>query len=182
MLKLYYRKSLFEKSELEFASKYFECVDLISNIERGDYVVSRFAMWPFYSDQAREIKNIGATLINSYQQHQYIADLQNWVLDLKELTPETYTVDNIPNEGPFVVKGETNSKKGNWLKDMYAPDKNAAIEIANRLSNDGLIGSQNIYVRKFVPLKTHMIGINSMPVSNEFRFFIGFRKILSGAF
>src|SRR5271165_4413497 len=118
--KIYYRKSLMEDAELEAASKHFECVSLLTDINEGDFVIYRYSLFPFPLDQEKEIINVGAKSINTYNQHRYAADLQNYVYDLKELTPRTWDrLQDIPEIGPFILKGETNSRKSNWGRDMF---------------------------------------------------------------
>lgn len=178
-----YRGLDFEKEELTEASKHFICTNRRPFIQNGDLVIGRFSLLPFYSDQAKDIEYVGAKLINSYNEHLYIADLQNYVYDLKELTPRTWNdLQHIPDNMSFVLKGETNSRKSSWLRDMYAANKKEAIEVYGRLSDDGLIGQQKIYIREYIPLVKYMDGINGMPVTKEFRFFIAFGKILCGAY
>lgn len=180
---IYFRKSLMESEELSAASKHFKCVDLISNISKNDFVIPRYSMYPYFYDQQREISNIGAKIINNYQQHVYIADLQNYVLDLKELTPLTWdNLQNIPDQGPFVLKGATNSKKFSWSKNMFAKDKQQAIEIYSNLLDDPLISEQKIYIRQYVPLFTYLIGFGGLPITKEFRFFIAYKQIVSGGY
>lgn len=182
-LKILYRKQLMNKSELSAAKDHFDCVDLLSNVKQGDFVVSRYSSYPFPSDQEREILNIGATPINSYNQHLYIADLQNYVSDLKDLTPKTYyNLTDLPEDKQFILKGETNSKKSSWLTHMFAASKKDAIKIHSNLLNDSLISQQNIYIREFVPLVTYFTGIGGIPITKEFRFFVAFGKILAGGF
>lgn len=178
-----YRGDDFEKEELESASKYFTCTKRRPLIQKDDFVIGRYSLWPFYADQVKDIEYVGAKLINDYHQHRYIADLQNYVADLRELTPRTWVnLVDLPETGPFVLKGETNSRKSNWKQDMFAPDKKTAIEIYGRLSSDSLIGQQNIYIRQYVPLVTYMEGINGMPVTKEFRFFIAYGQVISGGY
>lgn len=192
---IYYRGIEFEKDELEAARfkyipltpdvKYtqFFCTNRLLEIKKGDLVVGRYSMWPFYSDQQKDIEYSGAKLINTYNQHLYIADLGNYVMDLRDLTPRTWrNITDVPETGAFVVKGETNSRKSNWLKDMYAPNKAAAIDICNRLSNDSLIGQQKIYIREYIPLLKFLDGVNGMPVTKEFRFFVAYGTVLCGGF
>lgn len=178
-----YRGNDFEKDELEIASEFFTCTNRRPEIKSGDFVIGRYSMLPFYSDQVKDIKYVGASVINDYNKHLYVADLQNYVYDLKELTPQTWNnLMDLPDNCAFVLKGETNSRKSNWLKDMYAADKKSAIEVYNRLSSDSLIGYQQIYIRKYIPLHKYMDGINGMPVTKEFRFFVAYGKILCGDF
>lgn len=172
-----------DKDELSAASKYFECVDLITDINKDDFIIPRFSSYPYPLDMQREFTNIGAKAINSHQQYLYIADLQNYIQDLAELTPKTWgEISDIPNDGPFVLKGETNSKKSYWLTDMFAENKKAAIVVQSRLFNDTLLGYQNIYIREYVPLFTYLIGIGGIPITKEFRFFIAYGQVISGAY
>ena len=180
---IYYRGIEFEREELEAAQKHFFCTNRPPEIKSGDLVIGRYALWPFYSDQEKDIEYVGAKLINNYNQYLYIADLGNYVADLGELTPRTWShIEDIPETGHFVVKGETNSRKSNWLKDMYAPNKAVAIDICNRLSNDSLIGQQKIYVREYVPLVKLLDGVNGMPVTLEYRFFVAHGSIIAGGY
>lgn len=154
-----------------------------TQVQKGDLILPRYSCLPFYKELEEDIRCVGAKLLNTYQQHRYIADLQNWVSDLQELTPETWdNIPDLPEQGAFVLKGETNSKKGNWKTHMFAPDKQTAKEIFFRLQDDGLIGQQKIFIRKFVPLYTYMHDAVGMPVTKEFRFFICDGKVLSSGF
>lgn len=178
-----YRGSEFESDELSFASKYFTCTNRRPDIKSSNLVIGRYSCLPFYFEQEQDIKYVGAQLINSYSQHLYVADLKNYVSDLQELTPRTWdNLQDIPDNIPFVLKGETNSRKSNWKKDMFAASKKEAIEVHNRLSNDSLIGNQTIYIREYIPLVKFMDGINGMPVTKEYRFFVVYGQILCGAF
>jgi hypothetical protein len=178
-----YRGDDFEKEELNHASMHFKCTNRRPDIQKDDLVIGRYSMLPFYPEQEKDIEYVGAKLINSYNQHLYVADLKNYVNDLRELTPRTWDdLQNIPDNISFVLKGETNSRKGSWKKDMFASNKKEAIEVYNRLSNDGLIGSQKIYIREYIPLVKYLDGINGMPVTKEFRFFIAYGKVLCGAY
>lgn len=183
MYKIYYRKSLMEEAELEAASKHFECVSLLTDIHEEDFVIYRYSLYPFPLDQEKEILNIGAKTINSYNQHRYAADLQNYVRDLDELTPRTWDrLQDIPEVGPFILKGETNSRKSNWKKDMFAKTKADAITVHGRLCEDSLIGQQQIFIRQYVPLHTYMEGIGGIPITEEYRFFAAYGEILCGGF
>jgi hypothetical protein len=178
-----YRGLDFEKEELAEASKHFTCTNRRPDIKKGDLVIGRYSLLPFYADQAKDVEYVGARLINSYNEHLYIADLQNYVYDLQELTPRTWRdLHSIPDNMSFVLKGETNSRKSSWKRDMFAANKKEAIEVYGRLSDDSLIGQQKIYIREYVPLIKYMDGINGMPVTKEFRFFVAFGQILCGAY
>lgn len=172
-----------EKEELEAAQKHFPCVSLLTDIEENSIVINRYSLYPFPLDQEREVLNIGAKPLNTYQQHRYIADLGNYVADLGNLTPKTWDrLVDLPEEGPFVLKGETNSRKANWQKDMFASNKREAIEIHSRLSQDTLIGQQKIYIRQYVPLVKYLDGIGGIPITKEFRFFVCKGEIISSGY
>lgn len=178
-----YRGIDFEREELNEANQFFECTNRRPEIQEGDLVIGRYSLLPYYVEQASDIEYVGAKLINNYQQHRYIADLQNYVMDLRELTPRTWrSCEDLPDKGQFVLKGETNSRKNSWLRDMFAPDKKTAIEIYARLMDDSLIGQQHIYIRRYEPMVTYMEGVNGMPVTKEFRFFVAYRQILCGGY
>lgn len=147
-------------------------------------VIARYSALPFYRELEQDVLLAGSQLINTYSQHNYIADMQNWVADLKELTPKTWTeiVDVPDNEGPFVLKGATNSKKWFWKEMMFAENKRQAIDIQGKLLKDGLIGDQSIYIRKYIPLFSYGENLGGCPVSKEFRFFVYRSQIIAGGF
>jgi hypothetical protein len=124
---------------------------------------------PFYKEVEKEVQHKGSRLINTYQQHTNIADITKW--DLGELTPKTWTNwSNLP-QGSYVLKGKTNSKKFSWNTCMFAKTREDIPIIARRLYDDTFISEQGIVVREYVPLKTLCIGINDLPIANEFRTF-----------
>lgn len=178
-----YRGTDFEREELEAASQFFKCTNRRPDLQKDDLVIGRYSLLPFYADQAKDIDYVGAKLINDYNQHLYIADLGNYVMDLGKMTPRTWqNLNDLPDQGPFVLKGETNSRKSNWKRDMFAQNKKEAIEIHNRLVDDSLIGQQKIYIRQYIPLVKYMDGINEMPVTKEFRFFVAYGQVLCGGY
>jgi hypothetical protein len=169
--------------ELVAAKKHFECTDLRTNL-KDEFVIGRYSVLPFYAEQERDLKNLGCKLINSLQEHSYVADLKNYVEDLKEMTPKTwYNMESVPKDGgPFVLKGATNSKKHDWSRSMFAETWKDALEVQSRLYNDSLIGAQDIYIRQYVPLVTYGKAIGGLPLTKEFRFFIYKGQIISGGF
>lgn len=178
-----YRDDSNWKYESESAKKYFKCIKSRMEIKSGDLVIPRYSALPFYKEQETDINYVGAKMINTYNQHLYVADLQNWVEDLKDITPQTWrSVADIPDDGPFILKGETNSKKHYWKELMFAPDKRKAIEIDSKLRSDSMLQYQNIYVRKYIKLKTYMIGLQDLPITKEFRFFFYKDILLSGGY
>lgn len=161
----------------------FTCLGSRLLVQTGDLVVARYCALPWYKELEQDILYAGGTLINSYRQHRYVADLGNWVADLEGLTPETWNrLEDIPDEGPFIVKGETNSKKFLWDTHCFAATKRDAIDVWCRLQDDGLISGQHVYVRRFVPLHTYMTGFRGMPVTKEFRVFVCDSQVLSAGY
>lgn len=169
--------------EKESAQKYFITTKSRMDIKTGDVVIPRFSAIPFYKEQEYDVNSVGAKMINNISQHNYIVDMYNWYEDLIDYTPKTYRrLVDLPEKGPFVLKGQTNSKKFLWNTHMFAVDKAAAIQVESKLHNDSLITYQNIYIREFIKLKTFMIGIQGLPITNEYRFFCYKDVILSGGF
>jgi ATP-grasp domain, R2K clade family 3 len=181
-----YRYGDMEASELEAARRHFTTFSPRTALQRDDFVIGRYSVLPFFKHGIQaDCDYIGATLINNFHQHCYVADLRNWVEDLRELTPKTwYRLEDIDEPGPYVLKGKTNSRKFDWRSHMFAKDHAAANEVYWRLATDGLIGGekQDIYIRKYIPLKQHLVGINGLPISHEFRAFCAFGKLITGAF
>jgi hypothetical protein len=172
-----------DKEELSVAAQYFATTTLLTSIKPNEIVVPRFSMYPFYNDQEKEIRNLGAKSINSSQAYTYIQDLANWVVDLKEMTPRTWDrVIDIPENTPVIVKTAIKSRKDNWKDLMFAPTKAKAIEIQGKLLQDSLLGYQKIYYREYLPLVKFLDGIGDMPITKEFRFFVAYGKVISGGY
>lgn len=173
------------KEELECAQKYFFCTSNIVDIKSNDIVVGRYSMLPYYDEVESNINILGAKLINSYKQHLYIADLGAYVNELGEdITPKTWSelCDVNTNEAPFILKGQTNSKKNLWNTHCYAKTFEDAKKVYYRLSEDTFISQQKIYIRKYIPLVSLGTSITGMPFAKEFRFFVLNKKIISGGF
>lgn len=176
-----YRGREFEENEKGPATDAgFTCINSRMHIQKGDLVVGRYSVLPFYEEQEHDIKLAGANLINSYQQHRYIADMKNWYEDLQNYTPQTwFRLEDIPEEGPFILKGETNSQKFLWDELMYAANKKEAVDIYCRLKNDSLLQYQDIVIRKYTPLKKFLTGLRGLPITNEWRFFTAYGYVLT---
>lgn len=168
-----FRPTLAEEGEFDVCQKYFPMFTLRSKLPPGSIVVGRYSVLPYYSELAGDLAWRRSKLINSVQEHNYVADLGSYTEDLGDLTPKTYyRLEDVPDDGgPFVVKGATNSRKDRWKTHMFAADKREAIEVALRLQEDALFKDQDIYVRQYVPLETHLVGLNGLPVTTEFRLF-----------
>ena len=150
-------------------------------IQPGDLVIGRYSVLPFYKEQERDINLAGARLINTYAEHRYVADLVQWTPDLAGLTPDTWLdLSSVQDHDfPVVLKGETNSRKHLWSTHMFARDRAEMTAVYGRLLDDSLIGQQQIYARKYVPLTTYLIGVGGVPVTKEFRVFVCYGEILS---
>jgi hypothetical protein len=154
-----------------------------TDVLEGELVIARYSCLPFYKELEVDVSNRGGLLVNSYREHRYIADMAQWVPDLEDLTPRLYRrLQDLPETGPFVLKGETNSKKHLWDTHMFAADKRAAGEVYSRLQDDMLLAQQEIYIRDYVPLKRLATGFNGLPITNEFRFFVMNGQVVTGAF
>ena len=148
---------------------------LLEEIPPGAVVVPRFRAIPFGADLEQEVRLQAATLINSYGQHRFAADLGQWAPVLGELTPTTWSsVADIPAEvtGPFIVKGETNSRRQCWTTHCFAPDRAALEPTLANLQDDALIGHQHLYIRRYVPLHELLVDWAGMPISEEYRVFM----------
>lgn len=176
-----FRLSLEHEEELAVAKKYFHCVTRRTECQADSLVIGRYSVLPFYEELEADLNNRNCRLVNSFDQHKWIANFEYYE-DLKEHTPESWTDDDFyrcQHPGPFVLKGRTNSRKHQWDTHMFALTKRAASEMANELMNDPLIGPQGVIYRKFIPLVTFEVGINGLPFTNEWRIFYYKGKRLS---
>lgn len=180
--KILFRHDYTTEEELEVAKKYFDVTGSRMAI-KDTLVVGRYSVLPFYKELEEDLLQQGSRLINSYEQHKYIADFE-YYHDIKDLTPETFfDMSEISDyDGPFVVKGKTNSRKFDWDNLMFAATKRRAVDIACELRKDSLMQYQDIIYRKYVPLKVLEEGIHGLPFSNEWRFFCYKNEILSHGF
>lgn len=179
-----YRKSLTDAAELEVIKKYFpdENSDCMVGIQ-NKVVLGRYSCVPFYSEVQQGLAVQNSRLINSLSEHLYIANF-DYYWDIENYTPKTWfsLVGLQDSDGPFVVKGATNSKKHQWNTMMFAPTKADAIRIAVDLKNDYFLGSQDIITRKYEPLIKLGDSINGLSFTNEWRFFFYKEELLSYGF
>jgi len=178
-----FRKDHDNTEEFDILSKTkFNVITNRSHVKHGDIVIGRYSVLPYYKELEDDILYNKSSLINSYQQHQWIAQFVYYDI-LKDYTFKTWRSHEIPYNdynGPYVVKGVTNSKKHKWNTHMFAENKQRAIEISIELGNDMLLGSQDIIFRKFDPdLKVIEVGVNDMRFLNEWRVFCYKDTILS---
>lgn len=193
MIKILIRGSLAEQEEIESAKKYFGSdvfesrAKLLAHLTHepiGSLIISRYASLPYFKEFQEEVEIFGGKLINSYTNHRYVADIANWYPDLEEYTFKTwFRLEDVPKDGgPFILKGETNSKKFQWQSHCYAQNFKEASEVYQRLYQDSLISQQNIVIRQFEPLKKLADAVVGPPVSEEYRFFVLDGHVICGAF
>lgn len=160
--------------------------ELRTKIPPNSTVIGRFSVLPFYTELERDLASNGSKLINSFDQHRYVADIRSWYGDLHYITPKTwfsmqeYIADSY--EGPVVLKGETNSKRELWLTHMFAKDKNDARKVYFNLMDDSLIKAQNVCIRVYEPLKEYTKCLSGMPVVDEYRYFVLNGRIVASGF
>lgn len=174
-----FRKSSETEEEYKVAELYFPITEQRTECSL-DLVIGRYSVLPFYKELENDLKNQDCKLINSYEQYSWIANY-DYYYDLESHLPKSWFDHNFHQapEKAYVVKGRTNSRKFQWNKYMYAENKKQALIIASELANDGLIGPQGIVYKEYVPLQTFSIGINGLPLTNEWRFFYYKDQLLS---
>lgn len=179
------RNNLEELEALLSASSAMPVVHLRTQVPADSLVIARYSALPYYRELEADLAQLGATLINTAREHEYIAGL-DYAADLGDATFKTWhEFKDIPQsyrDKPFVVKGKTNSKKFQWDTKMFAKDFSTAIRVGNELLNDSMIGDQGLVIREYIPLETFEVGINGMPMSNEWRLFCYKDTILAEGF
>lgn len=181
--KILFRNSYETEEEFQACRDVFEdnVYEYRSMIPSNNRIIGRYSVLPFYDELEEELKIKKSYLINSYAQHCYVADIQNWYNDLKDYTPKTYFYWGDLFDGKYVVKGRTNSRKHQWNRRMYAEGRENLLSVIKSLLEDSLINDQGLCVREYVPLKTYGIGVNGIRFTNEWRcFFLGEKLISYG--
>lgn len=180
---VYLRGSLAEEAEHRAADKHFKVVEHRTAIPRGSLVIPRYSALPYYRELEQDMETMGCKLTNTYREHSYVAHLSNWYHDLEDVTPKTwFALDQCPEEGPFVVKGSTNSRKFEWDTHMFARNRREAVEVASRLLGDSMIGEQSIVIREYVPLTKLADGLRGLQICEEYRFFVLHGDIVDAGF
>lgn len=183
------RHSLAEEEEYLAAQKYFPVHSTRASLPEDSLVIGRYSVLPYYGELCDDLACLNSALINSYHNHVYVADLGSWYEDvyyssLNPATPKTwFNLESVPRDGgPFILKGVTNSKKQQWKTHMYAENWEEASKVHSRLLQDGLICSQDIVIREYVPLRSFGTAISGMPITEEYRFFYYKTTQLCGAY
>lgn len=149
-------------------------------------VIGRYSVLPNYHELTHDLTYRKAILPHDYVLHSWVAAF-SWVTDplIATLTPETWFGNDFAyssDPGPFVVRGATNSRKGSWFRRMFAPDRRAALEVANRLLDDEEIARQGLVYRKYVPLRAFGHDeVTGIPLANEWRVFCWMGRVLTHA-
>lgn len=183
--KILFRQTLAEENEFETAKKYFEVIESRSLVKPGDQIICRYSALPYYEELEKDVLLNGGTLINSYKQHRYVADMNVWYWDLEEFTPKTYfQYDDVRmwDEHSFIVKGKTNSRKHRWSTHMFARSRKDILQVMYRLEEDQFIDQQGLVIREYEPFVGYGYAINCLPITKEFRFFVLGKKIIAGGF
>lgn len=187
---VYIRKSdlhdVAAQSEIDAAAHYLNVVVNLDEIQKGDLVIGRFSLMPFYKMVEQEIESRGAKLLVSHDDYVYISDMRCWYPALQNMTPRTWFGEGIKdapqNIDKWFVKGITNSRKHDWNKSAYVDNRDALSMVVGALKNDPLIGNQILAYREFVPLNTYFTDDKGMPITEEYRFFILDGKVLSSGY
>lgn len=183
MIQILFRSDHSSLNEEEIAKKHGYVINTRTMVQAKSLVIPRYSLLPFAYETLEDIKYLGGIPINNYSQYLYISDLKNWVYDLKDFTPKTYSdFFSLQENKSYIVKGETNSKKFLWSSHMFASNKQEAIKIQGELLKDSLFEQQQIYAREYVPLETYYVGLGGLPVTKEFRFFVLYGKIIASGF
>lgn len=181
-----FRKEFDSDGEAEAAAAHLPVFGLRAAVPRNSLVIGRYACLPYYRELVADLAYKGARLINSHEQHSYIANF-DYYEDIREHTfPTWFACDQVPPSmrwgRPFVVKGRTNSRKMQWSTHMHAVDWPGAVKLSAELANDLLIGPQGLIIREYVPLETLELGINRMPITNEWRLFFYKNTLLASGY
>lgn len=180
---IWYRKD--KDNEEEFSSllgTQWEVFTRLLEIPHKSLVVARYSVLPFYQDLEKELEIIQSQFINSYRQHRYVADIGNWYSDLKDYTPKTWFEWGSVSENSYVVKGRTNSRKFQWNRQMFCPTKKDIPRVLDSLMDDSLVRNQGFCIREYIPLRQFDIGINGLPITNEWRVFCLGEDTIAGDF
>lgn len=166
--------------ECSVAAEFFSVLNDRDFIPPESLVIARYSCLPFYEALESELLTSGSRLLNSFRQHRWIANF-DYYEQLRDFTFETWDDANFAScdcDGPFVVKGRTNSKKLQWIELMFARDRTDALHLAQRLRSDPALTDQGILYRRFVPLRSMGTVEHGAPHSNEWRFFFLNRSLI----
>lgn len=180
---IFFRQVDHDREEFTAAQKHFNVVTQRALIPQGSLVIPRYSALPNYKELEEDVRLWDSRLINTYEQHRFIADIRQYAPVLGDLTPATWdNWANLPPGKSFVVKGVTNSRKNQWATRMFARTAADIPRIAMSLLDDAEIADQGLVVREYVPLVQYGVALNNLPITNEWRFFVLNGKILMGGY
>lgn len=171
--------------ELDAMRSHFIVRHHLDDIQPGDLVIGRFGLRPFYADVEREINKRGASVLVSAAQAEWIEDLRSWYPAFADVTPRTWIEgEQIDHDGPFIVKGITSGDKHNWDTRFYAAGHGQLADVMEklRIDMDKHQDDTPLIVREFVPLKTYAHTPRGLPLVSEYRYFMGYGKVLASGF
>lgn len=169
-----FRKELSAEDELADCQKGVPTFTSRCDIPHGSLVFGRYSVLPWYGELERDLEKRGSRLVNSFTQHRWIADFWDWGGPdgvLSDLTFRSWRDWSDLPTGSFVVKGATNSRKGEWNTRMFCAAKEDVPRVAMSLYDDTLIRDQGVVIRQFVSLENLGTGLNGLPISHEWRTF-----------
>lgn len=182
---IYFRPDKDTQEELEIAQDILDVTTNMCDIEPDTTVICRYSFLPFGRWIEDQIRAQGARTINTFAQHEYIAEMF-WYDDLEDLTPKTWFhagPQTVPDtEHGYVIKGRTNSRKFRWNTHMFAPDKEALRSTVSNFYNDAMLADQGLVIREYVPLEKVTEAINGLPITNEWRLFYLNGEYLTGGY
>lgn len=156
-----------------------------TSIPSNSIVIGRYSVLPFYQELEDELRINNSRLINMHEQHLFISKMQYYNM-IKSYTPETWFnkgYQNVPDSNTgWIVKGETNSKKFQWNTHMFASNRDELKQVMNNLLEDSFISSQNLIIRKYVPLVKLDEGLNGLQFTKEYRLFYYKNQYIDGSF
>ncbi len=163
----------------------FHVIHRLADISRNDYIIPRFFWMPFVKEVYEEIGLHGGESCQTPAHHGYLADIGVWYPDMMGVTPESWpSVLEIPSkeEGPFVVKGHTNSLRHLWRTHMHAPTRADLGRVISNLQNDTSMWSQRPWIRKYEDLRILTTDVVGRPIPDEYRVFVFDGQLVSQGF
>lgn len=170
------------QEEFEIARQYCNVVETRTEVPADSLVIGRYSVLPYYDELDKELKMKNSKLINTHTEHLYVADLCQYAEHLEGYTPKTHTTWGHLQEGAWIVKGRTNSRKFNWNTMMYAEGRTKLLDVIKRLLDDPFISEQGLVVREYVPLETLEYSLHGLPITKEWRCFFYKERLLASGY
>jgi hypothetical protein len=127
-------------------------------VRPGELVVGRNSVLPFYGELAADMEHIGSGLINSREQHAFVADIREYISSpVGDLTFPTCDWSNYLRadyDGPVVLKSATNSPEVIWGMQGDTANREVMIRVRLRRRDDELIGRPGQ-----IPLRSALVRI-----------------------